>query len=126
MVEEQMIDKNISFIPDVKIKPSDIANEKKLVWKLEKTTQNMPKNEASLFAGLEWIEKNGEYFNGIDFSKHISDITYEDSKGWQSLISGKYECELSKINDNTYNMRVNVKSDEFEELEIKIDEDINI
>ena len=62
----------------------------------------------------------------IDFLKHISDITYEDSNGWQSLIGGKYECELKKINDNVYNIRVSAKSDELEELEIKIDENINI
>lgn len=62
----------------------------------------------------------------IDFTKHISDITYEDTNGWQSLIIGKYECELLKTNENTYNIKLNVKSDEFEEIEISIDEEINI
>ena len=31
-----------------------------------------------------------------DISKYISDITYEDKKGWISLITGNYNCFITK------------------------------
>jgi len=62
----------------------------------------------------------------INFSNYLSDITYEDFEGWQSLIMGKYECELLKKDNEIYNVKLIVESDEFEKLIIKIDEDINI
>lgn len=64
----------------------------------------------------------------IDFNKYISDITFEDSKGWYSIYPPKDEdeCKLSKLSNNTFNIKLIIDSNEFERLVIEIDEEITI
>ena len=57
----------------------------------------------------------------------ISDITYENDKGWISIIDGKYNCDITKINKDTFNITFNITTKDIdEEFNIKIDENINI
>lgn len=57
----------------------------------------------------------------------ISDITYENDKGWISIIDGKYNCDIAKINKDTFNITFNITTKDIdEEFNIKIDENINI
>ena len=47
-----------------------------------------------------------------DISKFISDITYEDEKGWISLIDGNYNCFINKINDNRFIIELSCETKE--------------
>ena len=37
-----------------------------------------------------------------NIQKHISDITFEDDEGWTSLILGKYDCNITRIDEKTF------------------------
>lgn len=59
-------------------------------------------------------------------NKYISDITYEDEEGWLSIITGDYNCFISKINNNSFKIELSVISDEIETLTIKINAIIDL
>lgn len=61
-----------------------------------------------------------------DITKYISDITYEDNKGWISIINGEYTCYLIRKNENNFQIILDSKSDEFEKLDIRINTIIEI
>ena len=61
-----------------------------------------------------------------DVSQYISDVTYEDEKGWISLITWDYECIITKIDKNEYKLHFSILSNEFEELNIKINTNLKI
>ena len=46
----------------------------------------------------------------------MSDIIYEDQKGWISLILGKYICYLERINDYEYRIELNCETEEALEM----------
>lgn len=47
-----------------------------------------------------------------DISKYISDITYEDEKGWISLITGSYICSINKIDENVFVFEFSCETEE--------------
>lgn len=47
-----------------------------------------------------------------DISKYISDITYEDEKGWISLITGSYICSINKIDENLFAFEFSCETEE--------------
>ena len=62
-----------------------------------------------------------------DISKYISDIAYEDEKGWLSLSYGNYSCTLNKLENKLFNIELICKCEEAEEIyEIYISENIII
>ena len=77
----------------------------------------------NLYIGIEliydekWIIELKEN-NKKDISKFVSDITYEDEKGWISLNHGKYNCYLEKINNHEYKIELNCCAKEEEEMYI--------
>lgn len=42
--------------------------------------------------------------DSIDITRKITDISFEDEKGWISLIIGSFKCNLNKISDDLYNI----------------------
>lgn len=61
-----------------------------------------------------------------DISKYVTDIIYNDSKGWISLIYGTYQCFLERIDNEFYllDFYCNTIDDE-EEFSIVLNEKIN-
>ena len=51
-----------------------------------------------------------------DITKFVSDIIYEDQKGFISLILGKYACYLERINDCEYKIELICETEEGSEI----------
>lgn len=71
----------------------------------------------SIFVGLEFIFskemfENTELNTVINIDKYISDITYEDEKGWASFITEKYNCNMTRINENIFKIEFYIESEE--------------
>ena len=60
----------------------------------------------------------------INIENYLSDITYEDELGWISLITGKYHCQITRIDDKKFNLKLTVNADEVDIINIKLDSDI--
>lgn len=70
---------------------------------------------------------NMQINNKADITKYISDITYEDEKGWISLICNKYNCYLKKIGNHHFIIELDCKAEEGNEIfKISINENITI
>ena len=62
-----------------------------------------------------------------DISKYISDVTYEDEKGWISLITGIYKCLIYKIENNIFGIEFSCEAEECSEYyKISLDEEVEI
>ena len=56
-----------------------------------------------------------------DITKYLTDIYYEDDKGWISLITSDYKCYITRLDDNKYNINLSVKDYDYD---IEVNEDI--
>jgi len=65
-----------------------------------------------------------------DISKYITDITYEDEKGWISLFTGSFKCFINRIENNKFVLEFSCEAKECgeyyklllgEEIEINIE-----
>lgn len=87
--------------------------------------------ENNIYIGLEFIFSK-EMFNKmeinkkINLNKYISDITYEDKKGWISIILEKYNCNINRINNHSFQLDFNISSYEFDMLNIEIKDIIKL
>lgn len=76
----------------------------------------------NIFIGLEFTFAK-EMFeeiklnDKINIDKYISDIQYEDDEGWVSVITGKYNCNIMRLNESEFKLELNVQ----EEINIDID-----
>lgn len=62
-----------------------------------------------------------------DIKKYISDITFEDEKGWISINNGPFQCHIIKKDDKTFNIDFEIDTyDLDEEFKICIKEDIRL
>lgn len=62
-----------------------------------------------------------------DISKYISDITYEDEKGWVSLITGNYNCFVTKTKNNMFSLEFTCEAEEIgEHYKILLNEEVDI
>lgn len=62
-----------------------------------------------------------------DISKYISDITYEDEKGWLSLTTGNYKWFISKVENNKFILEFSCEVEECGEYyKISLNEKIEI
>lgn len=71
----------------------------------------------NIYIGLETIyDKNWLKELNIndkkDISSFISDITYEDEKGWLSLIGGACKCFVNRIENNMFIFSFNCETEE--------------
>lgn len=85
----------------------------------------------NIFIGLETtlskeMIKNTKVNEQTDITKFISDITYEDEKGWISIINGEYVCYLVRKDVNKFQIVLDVKSEVIENLNIFIDTIVEI
>lgn len=84
----------------------------------------------NIYFGLEttydkcWLEEL-KINDKKDISNYITDITYEDEKGWISLISGTYKCFVKRISSNIFEFEFNVYREECgEKLDILLKEEV--
>ena len=82
--------------------------------------------EDRILIGLEFSCSQEMFLNTkvnvkTNVKQYLSDITYEDKKGWDSLIVGKYDCNITRIDDKTFNLDFYV-----EDFETKITINTNI
>ena len=62
-----------------------------------------------------------------NITEYISDITYEDEKGWLSLILGKYKCFINKVEENNFIIELNSDTEECgEHFHILLNEKVKI
>ena len=47
-----------------------------------------------------------------NIKEYVSDINIKNDKGWKSLISEKYDCNITRINDKTFNLDFKVIDNE--------------
>lgn len=73
----------------------------------------------------EWL-KELKQNDKKDISKYISDITYEDEKGWISLITEQHKCYINRIEKNIFNIELECDAEDFEEIIISLNEKIEI
>lgn len=62
----------------------------------------------------------------ININQYISDVTYEDEKGWVSLITWKYDCVITRINKVQFRLEFEILSNEFETININIVDDLEL
>lgn len=86
----------------------------------------------NIFLGLEtiydkkWL-KELKINDKKDISKYISDITYEDEKGWISLITGNYNCFITKTKNNMFALEFSCEVEEYDEqYKILLNEEVEI
>ena len=74
----------------------------------------------------KWL-KELKISNKTDISKYISDITYEDEKGWISLITGNYNCFINKVENNKFVIEFRCETEECGEYyRILLNEEVKI
>ena len=62
-----------------------------------------------------------------NLKEYISDILYDDEKGWISIIDGNYDIYLSRLSEKEFNINFCIKAhDVDEEFNIFLDENISI
>lgn len=86
----------------------------------------------NILLGLEtiydkkWLEKL-KINDKKDISKYISDIPYEDEKGWISLETGDYSCFITKIKKDVFAFEFSCEAEECgEHLKILLNEEVEI
>lgn len=84
------------------------------------------------FIGLEFIFSK-EMFENTDLGiktnikEYISDVTFEDEKGWISINAEQYECNIIRINEKNFHIIFQIIAHDFdEEFDIFIDDEIEI
>lgn len=83
----------------------------------------------NIFIGLE-LTFSKEMFEALkietptDLEKYITDITYEDGKGWMTIRDcGKFKCFLTRIAEKSYRLEFEIEAHNLdEEFNIIIDE----
>ena len=62
-----------------------------------------------------------------DISKYISDIPYEDEKGWISLRTGNYSCFITRVRNNIFVFELKCEDEECGEYyNILLNEEVEI
>lgn len=61
----------------------------------------------------------------VDITSYLTDICYEDEKGWISLNTGKYTLYTTRINSNSFKFEFEV-NENIEEINIIIDSTIDL
>jgi len=62
-----------------------------------------------------------------NLKEYISDILYDDEKGWISIIDGNYEIYLTRLSEKEFNINFCIKAHDVDEkFNIFLDENISI
>ena len=83
----------------------------------------------NIFLGIETviykdILENIKLKEKKDLTCYLTDITYEDEKGWISFINEKYYFYITKISD--FDFKVDFSLETLDEINVKIDCDIEL
>ena len=86
--------------------------------------------ENKILIGLEFVYSKENWQNipidtKVNLNKYLIDITYEDNKGWISIITGTYNCTTTRISDTEYKLDLLIK-EEYEEINITINTKITL
>ena len=86
--------------------------------------------ENKIFVGLEFVYSKEMWEDTkpcikIDMKQYLTDITYEDEKGWISLIVEKHNCYITKIEENMFKIDLFVEST-LESIKIELDVTIQL
>lgn len=84
--------------------------------------------ENRIFIGLEFtfskeMFENTKLNTRTNITEYLSDILYEDEKGWISIITGKYDCSITRTSENIFKIEFFVEAGD---LNIIIDTDIEL
>lgn len=69
------------------------------------------------FVGLEFTFSD-EMFKQMkvniktNIKEYISDVLYEDDRGWTSIINSAYDCYITRIDDKNFEINFNIKAEE--------------
>lgn len=81
----------------------------------------------NVFVGLE-LTFSDESFEETeidirtDISSYVTDILYEDEKGWGSFILGKYNCYITRSSEKNFKIELCLEYNELDdEINIEID-----
>lgn len=86
----------------------------------------------NMFIGLELTFSKEMFENTVlwiktDIKEYISDVTFEDEKGWLSINDGQYECNIIRINEKNFHIIFHIIAyDLDDEFDIFIDDEIEI
>lgn len=86
----------------------------------------------NIFIGLEFnfskeMFENTKIGTKADMKKYISDITFEDEKGWISINDGQYDCNITRINDKKFHITFHIIAYDLDDkYDIFIDDNIDI
>lgn len=65
--------------------------------------------------------------NKTNIKKYLSDITFEDAKGWISINDGKYDCDITRRSKKTFHLTFHIIAYNLNnEYNISIDDGIDI
>lgn len=82
----------------------------------------------TIFIGLELtfsdeMFKNCQIDTENNITKYLSDISFEDEKGWISLITGKYNLDITRINEDSFKFNLLVEEDD---IKVYIDDIVKV
>ena len=68
-----------------------------------------------IYLGLEFafskeMFKSAKKNIKTNVNNYLSDITYEDEKGWISIITGKYDCNITRISEEDFKIELCISS----------------
>ncbi len=52
--------------------------------------------------------------------EYISDVLYEDDRGWISLINSEYDCDITRIDEKCFKMNFYINAEENISIDSKI------
>ncbi len=66
--------------------------------------------------GLEFTFSKKMFLNAkidveVNIKEYISDIVLDNGEGWKSLILKKYDCNITRINEKTFNLNFYTEED---------------
>lgn len=82
--------------------------------------------EDNIFLGIETVisKEMLEKINineRINMNSYLTDFTYEDEKGWISMIDGNYNFEIVRLSINSFQIKFNIDYLDQENINICID-----
>lgn len=60
--------------------------------------------------------ENIELKTKTNIKRYISDVTYEDEKGWISIVDGQYNCDITRINDKDFQLEFHIIAHELDDI----------
>ena len=77
------------------------------------------------FVGLEFtfsdeMFKQMKENNKLNIKEYISDVLYEDERGWISIINSDYNCDITRIDEKNFKINFYIQAEENISIDSKI------